>query len=149
MSVLTDDQKTFIVQRLACYDSPQVVADAFKEEFGEPIARAKVYNYDPTRSGFDQAEKWREIFDATRKLFLESATEAGIAHKSVRLRRLEDMCQRAMGMRNFALAAQLMEQAAREVGNAFTNRRELTGKDGSAVSVDATVIYALPDNGRE
>jgi hypothetical protein len=41
------------------------------------------------------------------------------------------MYDRVQGQGNMALAAQLIEQAAKESGGAFTNRREMTGKDGA------------------
>lgn len=150
MAALTEEQKAFVVQRLACFDGPQAVTEAVKEAFGVEIARSHVYAYDPTRPGFDLGEKWRVLFEETRKRFLENASEIGIAHKSVRLRKLDEMLGRAISMRNYALAAQLMEQAAKETGNAYTNRRELTGKDGSPLPAQqsAVAIFALPDNGR-
>ena len=51
---------------------------------------------------------------------------------------------------NMPLAAQLLEQAAKEMGNAFTNRHELTGKDGKDLPVAPApvAIFELPNNGR-
>ena len=53
-------------------------------------------------------------------------------------------------MGNIALAAQLFEQAAKEAGDSYTNRRELTGKNGAPLpaAASAVVMYQLPDNGR-
>lgn len=145
MAELTDEQKTFIVQRLACFDSPQTVAGAVEEEFGFKIDRAHVYRYNPLRSGYDCGEKWRDIFEATRKAFLDDTSSSGIAHKAVRLRRLDDLCQRAIAMRNYALAAQLMEQAAKESGNAFTNKRELSGPNGAPVQTETVFRLEFVD----
>ncbi len=48
------------------------------------------------------------------------------------------------------LASSLLKQAAEEVGGSYTNRRELTGKDGKdlPVPVSPVTIFQLPDNGR-
>ena len=61
------------------------------------------------------------------------------------------MAAKAEAKGNFPLAAQLHKQAAEEMGNAYTNRRELTGKDGKDLPAPppAVAIFALPDNGRD
>lgn len=144
-SKLTDEVKTFIVQALACFDSPSVVVKAVKEEFGETITRQSVEGYDPNkRAGRDLAQKWRLIFEQTREVFLADTSKIGISHRAVRLRTLQRMAEKAETQGNMVLASSLLEQAAKEVGNGFTNRRELTGKDGKdlvpAVALDASQL---------
>ena len=58
--------KAYIVQRLACYDTPQQVADAVKEEFGLTVSRQLVQTYDAGRAGRKPAEKWCALFKTTR-----------------------------------------------------------------------------------
>lgn len=142
--------QTFIVQQLACFDTPSVVASSVKAEFGHSITRQHVETYDPTkRCAKRLAKRWRELFAATRKEFLEDNSKIGISHRAVRLRALERMAQKAEAMGNMALAAQLYEQAAKEVGESYTNRREFTGKNGAPLPAAAAVtVFALPDNGR-
>ncbi len=151
-SKLRDEVKTFIVQSLACFDTPGVVADAVKREFGETITRQSVECYDPNkRAGSRLSERWRILFEETRKAFLEDTSKIGISHRSVRLRALDRMAARAEERGNMVLAAQLHKQAAEEMGNAYTNRRELTGKDGKDLPapVAPVTIFQLPDNGRD
>jgi phage terminase large subunit len=45
------------------------------------------------------------------------------------------------------LAAQLYEQIAKEVGDAFTNRRELTGKGGTPIAHSLAVRFVRPTTG--
>jgi hypothetical protein len=45
------------------------------------------------------------------------------------------MAEKAENHGNMVLAANLMEQAAKEVGDSFTNRRALVGADGGAIEV--------------
>ena len=62
------------------------------------------------------------------------------------------MAQAAERKGNYPLAAALNKQAAEEMGNAYTNRREVTGKDGKdlpAPVANAVAVFALPDNGRD
>lgn len=133
---LDDDVKAFIVAQLACFDTPSTVVDAVKAEFGLTVSRQQVSAYDPgTKAAARLSEKWRGLFEATRKGFLEKAAELPIAHRSVRLRALQRMAAHAERVKNMALAAQLLEQAAKEVGDVYTNRRQLSGPGGGAIPV--------------
>ena len=148
---LDDRARTFVVQSLACFDAPTSVSAAVRKEFGFEITPQSVEAYDPTkRAGWNLAPKWRALFAETRKVFLEDTATIGISHRAVRLRALNRMADRAEGAGNMFLAAQLHKQAAEEMGNAFTNRRELTGKDGKDLPAapSPVTIFALPDNGR-
>ncbi|MDX0615144.1 DUF2280 domain-containing protein [Sinorhizobium medicae] len=126
---LKDEVKTFIVQSLACFDTPSVVVDAVRKEYGATITRQSVEGYDPTKkAGTNLAEKWRLLFEETRKTFLEDTASIAISHRAVRLRALQRMAEKAETQGNMVLAASLMEQAAKEVGDSYTNRREVTNK---------------------
>lgn len=136
MAALKDDVKTFIVQALACFDTPSVVAEQVNQEFGIVVTRQQVEKYDPTkRAGAGLSDGYKVIFEETRKAFLEDTAAIGISHKAVRLRALNRMASKAEGMGNMALAAQLMEQAAKECGNSYTNkvRQEISGPDGKPI----------------
>lgn len=149
---LDEHVKVFIVNALAAFDTPSQVAEAVMTEFGVEVARQIVEAHDPTKfAGRKLAPKWREMFQAARKAFIEDATSIPIANRSTRLRALQRMAAKAESMKNLPLAAQLHKQAAEEMGNAYTNRRELTGKDGKDLPAPvgpAVAIFALPDNGR-
>ena len=140
---LSDEVKTFIVQSLACWDTPSVVAAAVKAEFDVEITRQRVETYDPTkRAGAKLSQGFREIFEATRKKFLEDTAEIGISHKSVRLRMLDRGARHFESVKNFIGAADLCERAAKEMGGAFTNQQkhELTGKDGQPLPPQTATI---------
>lgn len=150
---LNSEVKTFIVQALACFDAPSVVVAAVKREFGLDVSRQLVESHDPTkRAGQAVAQKWAALFEASRKRFLADTAEIGISHRAVRLRALNRMAERAEGAGNMALAAQLHEQAAKECGDAYSNRHkhEHTGKDGKDLPAPPApvTIFQLPDNGR-
>ncbi|WP_158810451.1 DUF2280 domain-containing protein [Beijerinckia sp. L45] len=135
---LADEVKTFIVQSLACFDAPSVVVKSVKAEFNLVVSPQQVEAYDPTkRAGRRLSKGWREIFAATRKTFLEDTADIAVSHRAVRLRALGRMIAKAEDMRNLALAGQLLEQAAKECGNAYTNRRELSGPEGKPIQTEA------------
>ncbi|AML35024.1 Hypothetical protein EAG7_01278 [Klebsiella aerogenes] len=53
---------------------------------------------------------------------------------------LNRMATNAENMKNLGMTAQLLEQAAKEVGDAYTNRLkvESTGKDGGPIKTEVT-----------
>lgn len=135
---LRDEHRRFIVEALACFDTPSQVVDAVKDEFGIKVTRQSVEAYDPTkRAGANIAEKWKKHFEATREAFKTDCESIPIANKAVRLRALQRMAQKAESMKNMVLAAQLYEQAAKEVGEAYTNRRahEVSGPGGRPIPI--------------
>lgn len=124
MAALKDEVKLFIVQALACYDTPTQVAKAVKEEFGLDVLRQQVACYDPNcYVGRNLSQKWRTVFNDTRAKFRDEVAEIPIASRAFRLRALARMAQQAEGMRNIALAVQVIEQAAKEVGDVYVNRK--------------------------
>ena len=127
MAKLTEAIKLFIVQRLACYDSPQEIADAVNEEFGVVIPRQQVEEYDPEKRS--PGKKWRELHRVTREAFEQEKAREPAAMRAFRIRRLARMAKRAEDRKNYVLAASLYEQIAKEVGEAYTNRRVLTAGD--------------------
>jgi hypothetical protein len=151
---LSGPVKAFIVQRLARFDAPSQVVKAVKEEFGLDVSRQRVHFYDPTtKAGRALHPELKELFFETREQAKKDLDPIPSYHKAVRLQRLDAMIMTAMERGNVPLAAQLLEQAAKESGGAFTNKHqhELTGKDGKDLPAAApaqVTIFALPDNGR-
>lgn len=141
MAKLSDKQKTFIVQALACWDTPSQVGEAFKDEFGLDVPRMQVAQYDPTKvAGKDLAKKWRDLFEATRKRFREEIAEIPIADQAFRLRQLGRIYDKHISRGNVIGAAGVLEQAAKEVGGAFTNKREHTGAGGGPIEQKTVVV---------
>jgi len=124
MAVLRSEVKAFIVQALACFDTPSQVAGSVKTEFGITITRQQVESHDPTKyAGQRLAKKWADLFHEARKRFREETADIPIANRAYRLRTLGRMAEKAENMKNMALTAQLLEQAAKEVGDVYVNRQ--------------------------
>ncbi|CAN7253615.1 DUF2280 domain-containing protein [Pseudomonas brassicacearum] len=148
MAVLRSEVKAFIVQALACFDTPSQVVAAVKTEFGIEISRQQCESHDPTKyAGQGLGAKWVELFHAARKRFREETADIPIANRAFRLRTLGRMAEKAENMKNMALTAQLLEQAAKEVGDVFVNRRlEPIKPPGSEAGVEPAAEYVLrPD----
>lgn len=134
MANLPEEAQRLIVMELAMFTTPTEVVERVSQELGITISRQQAHKYNPTGSnGYKVGKKWKALFAETRKQFLADTSSIPIANRAVRLKALNDMAQGAKGRGNFALAAQLMEQAAKECGDVFTNRREVTGKDGGPI----------------
>ncbi|HCJ1550843.1 DUF2280 domain-containing protein [Klebsiella michiganensis] len=145
MAALKPEIKAFIVQSVACFDAPSQVVESVLKEFGIQITRQQVEQNDPTKiSGKGLAQKWVDLFNHTRDRFLNEISDIPIANKAYRLRVLQRMSTTAEGMKNLGMTAQLLEQAAKEVGDAYSNKQkvELTGKDGGPLN---QVTYTAED----
>ncbi|HHA1471903.1 TPA: DUF2280 domain-containing protein [Enterobacter kobei] len=136
MATLKGEVKAFIVQSLACFDTPSQVVELVKKEFGLSITRQQVESHDPTKAnGRGLAQKWVDMFNATRERFQNEISDIPIANKAYRLRVLDRMATRAEGMKSLALTAEIIEQAAKECGDAYTNKHkfEHSGPNGGAI----------------
>lgn len=136
MATLLNHHKTFIVQQLAMFGTPQEVAALVKGEFGIEIERGQISNYDPTRAYYKGSKKWLEIHNATRSQFLSDTSSIAVANKAYRLRELDSIYknQKAAKIQNTAAMKDTLEQAAKESGDAYTNRREVTGARGESLT---------------
>ncbi len=124
MASLNNEVKAFIVQALACFDTPSQVSAAVKEEFKLEVSRQQCEAHDPTkRAGRDLAKRWVTLFHDTRTRFREETADIPIANRAFRLRALGRIVEKAETMRNLALALQVLEQAAKEVGDVYVNRQ--------------------------
>ncbi|HHK2703791.1 TPA: DUF2280 domain-containing protein [Pseudomonas aeruginosa] len=134
MAALNSELKSFIVQALACFDTPSQVVEAVKNDFGIVVTRQQVESHDPTKAaGKGLAKRWVTLFHDTRKRFREETAEIPIANRAYRLRALGRMAERAEGMRNMGLAIQILEQAAKEVGDVYVNRQAKAEGGGDQV----------------
>lgn len=143
MSALPEHIKLQIVQALACFDTPSQVAKAVNAEFGLTVSPQQCERYDPTkRAGAALSKKYREIFAETRKTFLEDTSTIGVSHRAVRLRTLQRLIDRAESQGNIGMVSQLLEQVAKETGDAYTNRHKLehTGKDGGPIKTQPVPV---------
>ncbi|HAT6800644.1 TPA: DUF2280 domain-containing protein [Citrobacter freundii] len=146
MAALKPEVKAAIVQMLACYDTLSIVVEAIQKDYGIKVTPQQVESHDPTKvSGKGLAKKWVDLFNSTRERFQNEISDIPIANKAYRLRVLDRMMTNAEKMRNMALAASLMEQAAKECGDAYTNKQKFEHSGGLAVSSVASVMDEIGD----
>ncbi|EKU61884.1 PF10045 family protein, partial [Acinetobacter baumannii Naval-113] len=111
MATLKEPVKIFIVQSLACRDTPQEVAELVKQEFGVDIDRVQVATYDPTKvAGKNLSKKYVELFEKTRDEFDKGLIDIPIANKYYRLKQYQRQLEKT---RNVKTALKILEQAAK------------------------------------
>ena len=136
MAALSTEVKAFIVQSLACFEPPTKVIELVKEDYGVVVSRQQVSQYSPGNAmAANLSKKWVDLFNSTREKFQNEISDIPIANKAYRLRVLNRMMTAAEKMKNLSLTAQLMEQAAKEVGEAYTNKQKLehSGPNGGVI----------------
>lgn len=150
MAALNDEQKLFLLEGFAMFIPPVELREEFKAEYGIAIDRRQAHYYNAEKVDNRQKlkDEWVEYFDRVREAFLEKREGIAIAHKAVRMRRLEKIADEAHSMRNYRMEMSALEQAAKEDGGAYTNRREVSGPNGGPIETKARVEVYLPDNGR-
>ena len=135
MAALKEPVKIFIVQALACRDTPQEVAELVKQEYGIKIERSQVALYDPTKqAGKNLSKKFIELFHETRKKFDEGLIDIPITQKYYRMRQYQKHLEK--NSRNTVMSMSIMKQAAQDLGGQFTNRQEITGKNGEPIKTE-------------
>jgi hypothetical protein len=129
MAELTDPQKREIVEALACFTEPAAIITYFQTEHELDLDHKQVGRYDPTRSYYAAGDRWREVFDARRKAYLEDVQAVPIANQGYRLQLLQEGIEAARKARNWGMVASLSKQAAEEVGGVLTNQRNVAIDD--------------------
>lgn len=127
MASLANKHKSFIVIRLACYDSSTEIQEEFMNSFGFTPSLTQISYYNPKNAqGSKQlAQKWKDLFDETRLKFKEEIQDIPIANQAYRLKKLQRNMESLERMRNYKAANETIEQAAKEMGGAFTNEKKL------------------------
>jgi hypothetical protein len=125
MARLTSEHKAFVIRGFARFQTVPEITAGLKEKFGVEVSTHQLYGYHPDSVNFRVSKQWLELFNREREAFLRNVDSIGIANKTVRLQRLEQACVVALARKNIKLAAELMEQAAKEMGEVFTNKREI------------------------
>ncbi len=133
MATLKEPVKIFIVQSLACFETPQQVVDLVREEYGIELTRQQVASYDPTKATCrGMSKKLKDLFSSSRKAFQENILDIPIANKAFRLKELQGMYNDSG--RNKRLKQNLLKQALQET-DGRTTKVEHTGKDGADLEI--------------
>ena len=144
MAALKEPVKMFIVQSLACFETPQQVADAVMQRFGIEIDRRQCENYDPTKfAGRNLSNKLKDLFERTRQDFRENVEDIAIANKAFRLNELQKMYEDSG--KNKRAKQNLLKQAFQETDGRVT-KHDVTTNGESINNVKPTLIELVAPN---
>jgi len=136
MARLNKRVKLYIVRSLATYETPTETAKGVQEEFGITVTKQQCEAYDPTKkTGQDLSEEFKKEFYRIREDMNKNVNSIPIANIAYRLRRLQNFIDHDRYKDNAVIVPDLLEQAAKEVGGLYTNRKEITG-DGGAIKTE-------------
>ncbi|MGC2239131.1 MAG: DUF2280 domain-containing protein [Pyrinomonadaceae bacterium] len=122
---LKNDAQIFVVMQLAMFEKATIVREQLKQIHGVEIELPAILHYDIKSQKFP--EKWRELFVKTRASFIKDTSSIWISHKAVRLSKIQRMfeTEESQLRQNKKFMRELLEQAAKESGDAYTNRLKI------------------------
>jgi hypothetical protein len=136
MAKLTDEQKSYLVMRFACFASPSEVIEELKNRWNVLATTEQVVYYNASvLSGVKLADKWKALFEKFRAAYIADAQNVAIAHSAYRLHRMQKLLDSKAVEKNVVLQLAILEQAAKEVGGSYTNKREHSGPGGAPIPV--------------
>lgn len=148
MAALKEPVKIFIVQSLACFETPQQVADAVEEIYKVKIDRKQCHSYDPSKyAGRNLSKKLKDLFDKTRDDFRKNIFDIPIANQAFRLKEIQKMYEDAG--KNKVSKQNLLKLAYQET-DARTTKQEITGPDGGPIqNENTTYVTATKEQVRQ
>ncbi len=138
---LSKDVQRRIVIMLACYCKNPEIIQAIKDDFSVEITRQNVNHYNPEHTD-EVAEEWKDLFETARENYNENISSIPIAQLAWRLRERQKMYDEA---RSPQLKSELLTEAARDAGGAYTNKKQITGEGGGAVQI--SIVEAVKPDG--
>ena len=145
MATLSNEVKAFIVRGLANFDEPSKVIKDVELNFGVKVTPSQVSFYNPKNSNSKQrlGQEWVDLFNKCREKAITDISEFWIAHKPQRLKELQSEYVKT---KNPMLKLDILEQAAKEVGEVFTNKSKVdnTSSDGSMATKPTIIELVAP-----
>lgn len=147
----SDEVKQFIVREFAAFAKPKEVVAALKENFDIDTTKLRLRRYDlgaayGRRDDSRLSQELQIIFQEAREAYLDEVARIPIANRAYRLAQLnrvvDEEWEKSAAERDPNVIAKALEQAAKEVGNVYTNSVSVRGtfSPETAVSVDQMAI---------
>lgn len=145
-SKLETIHQIFVITQLAMFERPKTVQTRLKEIYEVEISLPAILHYDISNS--DLLKKWKTLFNKTRKKFLEDSAKIPIANKSYRLQKLQNMFEKEeiATKQNTVAMRDILEQAAKESGDVFTNKSQVRLSDPKGEPLKITVNVVKSDS---
>lgn len=149
MARINKKVKIFIVKMLAEFETTTDTAKAVKDIFNVDVSQQQCECYDPTKKmGHDLSQELKDLFYKYRRTANDEIEAIPIANKRYRLQKLQSLVDKFGD--NPVFTPKFLEQAAKEVGNQYTNKQEITGANGGPIeSINANVPLESYKKARE
>ena len=132
MARITKKVKLFIVRMLPEFETPTQASKTVKEIFNVDVSPQQCEAYDPTkRTGQDLSQELRDKFFEYRRIANEELEAIPVANRRYRLQLLQNLVEKYPD--NPVFIPKWIEQAAKEMGNQYTNKQEITGAGGGPI----------------
>ena len=125
---LSLDAKTYIVRALACRERPADVLAHLQEHFNVIVDRKALAHYDPRLNATLDADL-KKLYEKEAAEFWDKKNFEPLNSLNVRQRLRMELFEQAG--QNRKLKLDILEQAAKDEGGLFCNRREITGAEGA------------------
>ncbi len=146
MVALRKEVKVFIVRSLALFNTPEETAKLVNEKYPQiKVTRQQCERYDPTKkAGQDLSQELQDRFFEYRRKANEEIEAIPLANKRYRLQLLQDLVEAYPN--NPIFIPKLTEQAAKEMGNFYTNKLNVdhTTKD-EPINKPTIIELVAPD----
>lgn len=142
---LTEEHKTHIVKRFAQFWEAPAIRDDMQQEFGITLHLNQIYPYDPgAAKSKNVGKKWKQLHAEERQKYVseDAARDIRLYHATERIKELEKIYDKLYSMKIYSQAAAILEQIAKEQGQAYTNRAlmEAAGNTGEPTGDSYTQI---------
>jgi hypothetical protein len=121
---LTDEHKAYVIKRHAASHTAKSITHGLKAEFGITLSRDAVNFYHPVRrprAGL--AQRWKDLFAKEREAHIARMAHVGVTDKPARIRRRVAMMHRQWAAGRHALANEILDSVAMEIGDTFGRKR--------------------------
>ena len=125
---LSLDAKTYIVRALACRERPTDILAHLQEHFDVSVDRKALSHYDPRLNDKLDADL-KKLYEKESSDFWAEKNFEPINSLNFRQRLRMELFEQAG--RNLKLKLEILEQAAKDEGGLYSNRREVTGAEGA------------------
>ncbi|WP_206998979.1 DUF2280 domain-containing protein [Trinickia mobilis] len=114
---LNIEAKIYVTKALARFEKPTALSRAVQKIFGIEVSPSAIAGYDPTVSNGNAklGHRLRDMFFAERKRFLNEIEALPMAHKAVRLQRLDDQYTAAVEANRIKDAINAVNVASNEM----------------------------------
>jgi hypothetical protein len=124
MATLDDQQKRWIIRRIARFLSKKQIAEDFKVVYELDLDSSQIATFDPTCAhGERLGEELKSYFWTERESYLADEEAIPESHRAHRIRRLADLLEHTLVSKNPFLIAQILEQIAKERGGIYEKKK--------------------------